>query len=208
MSVQYVEQFTKDTSNFNTFASVLHDGMRVLNDYSMNYTGNLIGLIKAQIPYFRLEAPISVQYVEQFTEDTCTQAKIPFLVRKFYISGRFDPYNENVYLTKDKGANPCYVIYRICISYETEEIEEWDSPAKKNHSKTIRGNNKIICIRWIPNNAKVRDRMTYATHSFIFEDKIISGLIEIQANDESDLDASKVLEKIGGSSNEKLSIKE
>ena len=32
------------------------------------------------------------QYFSQFTEDTCNQINIPTLVRKSFISGRFDPY--------------------------------------------------------------------------------------------------------------------
>jgi hypothetical protein len=32
-----------------------------------------------------------VQY-EQFTEDVCTRAEIPTIVRKSYVSGRYDPY--------------------------------------------------------------------------------------------------------------------
>ncbi|CAG8585306.1 1288_t:CDS:2, partial [Acaulospora morrowiae] len=32
------------------------------------------------------------QYIEQFTEDVCIQSEIPTIVRKSFVSGRFEPY--------------------------------------------------------------------------------------------------------------------
>ena len=35
--------------------------------------------------------PEFTQYIEQFTEDSCTRAKIPTIVRNSYVPGIFDP---------------------------------------------------------------------------------------------------------------------
>ena len=35
--------------------------------------------------------PEFTQYINQFTEDACTRAKVPTIVRKSYVPGRFDP---------------------------------------------------------------------------------------------------------------------
>jgi cofilin len=55
---------------------------------------------------------------------------------------------------------------------------------------------RIVLINWIPDTAKVRSKMIYASTKESLKTKIEGGLVEIQATDASEVCAEAVLAKI------------
>lgn len=82
------------------------------------------------------------------------------------------------FLALVKKDEPCYAVF----DFETETDDG------------LRG--KLVFISWIPDIAKVRPKMLYASSKDALKTKIEGGLVEVQATDASEIAFEAVLAKV------------
>lgn len=75
---------------------------------------------------------------------------------------------------------PCYAVFDF-------EYNDGDVPRAK-----------LLLLTWIPDTAKPKPKMVYASTAGALKAKIEGGLVEMQATDKSEITIEAVMHKIGG----------